>query len=385
MFALRLFLVLVPAALWLPPALAASVQPFGSGEVVAPADDNEKRVWGQGEEFDEMLRKSGRLLDDNELTAYVQQVMDRVFPEFQGRIRVRIVKSPQLNAFALPNGSIYINQGLLARFQNESQLATVLAHEGIHFINRHGHQQMQNLKSTTAFGTLLSAIGIPAVGLVANVLAASSIFGYSRELESEADNQGYPRVIAAGYDPRETPKIFAHLIAELKASDIKEPFFFSSHPKLQDRYDNFTRLSEKTPPPEHMPPDEYAPKFAALRVVNLENELSMGRYKQVLVVLNDAEQFKNYPPHAYYYLGEAYRQRGERGDDELLEQAYLNAIKAAPEFAPTYRALGVYFLKKGVYEEAEKQLEKYLTLTQNPADRKYAETYLELARKKGQN
>ena len=123
-------------------------------------------------------------------------------------------------------------------------------------------------KSTTAFGTLLSAIGIPAVGLVANVLAASSIFGYSRELESEADNQGYPRVIAAGYDPRETPKVFAHLIAELKAADVKEPFFFSDHPKLQERYDNFVRLSEKTPPPEHMPPDQYVPEFAALRVVN---------------------------------------------------------------------------------------------------------------------
>jgi predicted Zn-dependent protease len=376
-------LITALVALWFAPALAAGVTPFRDAAYAAPADDDEKRVWGQGEDFDDMLQKSGRLLDDPALNAYVQHVMDRLFPEFSGRIRVRIAKSPQLNAFALPNGSIYVNQGLLARFENESQLATVLAHEGIHFVNRHGHQSTQNVKNTTAFGTLISMVGIPAVGVLANVLATSSILGYSRELESEADEQAYPRIVAAGYDPRETPKAFAHLITELKASGTNEPFFFSSHPKLQERHDNFARLAEKTPVPADPPPDSYVTRVAALRMLNLDAELSMGRYKQIIAVLENEAQRRLYPAHADYHLAEAYRRRGDKGDDQLSEKHYLKAIEAAPNFAPSYQALGVHYLKRQQYEEAEKNFEKYLALSHNAADRRYAESYLEQARRKG--
>jgi beta-barrel assembly-enhancing protease len=374
-------LCLAAACAW--PARAAIIAPFKAGDTVAPADDDEKRVWGQGDEFDDVLRRSGRLLDDAGLTAYVQQVLDRLFPEFNGRIRVRIVRSPQLNAFALPNGSIYVNQGLLARFENESQLATVLAHEGVHFVNRHGHQSIQNVKSTSAFGTVLSMIGVPAVGLIANVLAASSILGFSRELESEADDQGYPRVVAAGYDPRETPKVFAHLIAELKASEIKEPFFFSTHPKLQERFENFTRLAEKTPVPAELRPDEYAARIAALRMVNLEAELSMGRVRQIIALFGEPSQRRFYPPQADYYLGEAHRRRGEKGDEEIAEQCFARTIEAAPGFAPSYLALGTLHLKRQEYETAEQHLQKYLELAPNPSDRRYAESYIEQARRKG--
>ena len=71
------------------------------------------------------------------------------------------MKSPQLNAFALPNGRIYINQGLLARFQNEAQLATVMAHEGTHFTNRHGYQNTESLKDNSAFATFGAMLGVP--------------------------------------------------------------------------------------------------------------------------------------------------------------------------------------------------------------------------------
>ena len=67
-------------------------------------------------------------------------------------IRVRIVDSPSLNAFALPNGSIYINTGMLTRLDNEAQLATVLAHEGVHFTHKHSWQQRRKhrMRSTLA-------------------------------------------------------------------------------------------------------------------------------------------------------------------------------------------------------------------------------------------
>ena len=329
-----------------------------------------------------MLAKSGRVLDDPALTAYVQRVADRLFPEFKGHIHVHILKAQSLNAFALPNGDIYLNEGILARFRNESQLAALLGHEGTHFVNRHSFQELEHVKSTAALGTVLAVVGTPVVGLAANVLAMSSVTGYSRDLEAEADAKGYKRLVAAGYDPREAPKLFKLMMKEVEASDAKEPFFFSTHPALQDRYDNYLRLSKGAPPPKNPAPDRYLETFAGLRLASLEAEVSMARCKQVIALLKEPERRGDYPPYVDYYLGEAYRQRGDKGDHELMQAAYLKAIAAAPEFAPAYRALGMQLLKAGAYDDAVRELETYLSLAQNATDRAYAQMYLEEARKR---
>jgi predicted Zn-dependent protease len=375
-------LVIAAAAASVAAAHAEPVLPFKNGAAAVPANEDEQRVWTESADFEKMLGKSGLVLDDRGLTAYLQHVADRLFPEFDGHIRLYILKSPQLNAFALPNGAIFVGEGLLARFQDESQLATVLGHEGTHFVDRHGYESIENVKSTTAFGSIASMIGTPVVGLAVDVLAVSSVTGYSRELESQADAGGYRRMVAAGYDPREAPKVFKLLMKDLEASGAKEPFFFSDHPKLQDRYDNFLKLSRETPAPKNLPPDTYRETFAALRLASLENELSMARYKQVIALLKDPEQRRDYPPYADYYLGEAYRERGQTGDAKLAQAEYLKAIGAAPDFAPPYRALGIENLKAGAYGEAIKQFETYLRLAASAADRKYVEMYLKEARKR---
>ena len=183
-------------------------------------------------------------------------------------------------------------------------------------------------------------------------------------LEAEADELGYKRLVAAGYDPREAPKLFKLMMDEVKASGEDEPFFFSTHPALKDRYDNYLRLSKDAPPPQNPPPDHYLATFAELRLASLETEVSMARYKQVIALLKEPERRGDYPPYVDYYLGEAYRQRGDKGDDELMKAAYRKAIAAAPDFAPAHRALGMQLLKAGAYDDAIRELENYLSLAQ---------------------
>jgi predicted Zn-dependent protease len=363
---------------------AARAQPLPplAGAAAAPASDEERRVWAEADELSTTLARSGRVLDDPALTAYVQNVADRLFPEFKGRIRVHILKAQSLNAFALPNGDLYLHEGLLARFRNDSQLAALLGHEGTHFVNRHSYQGIEHAKSTAALGTALAVVGTPVVGLAANLLVVSSVTGYSRELEAEADAQGYKRLVAAGYDPREAPKLFKLMMDEIKASGVDEPFFFSDHPKLQDRYDNYLRMSKDAQPPKDLAPDRYLATFADLRLASLKAEISMARCKQVIALLKEPERRGDYPPYVDYYLGEAYRQRGDKGDDALMKAAYLKAIAAAPGFAPPHRALGMELLKAGAYDDAIRELEKYLSLAQNATDRAYAQMYLEEARQK---
>ena len=79
-----------------------------------PESDDERRVWGQAREFSEAIQKSAVVYPDEAATRYVQSSMDRLFPEFQGNIKVQLLGAPQLNAFAIPNGNIYMNLGLLA-------------------------------------------------------------------------------------------------------------------------------------------------------------------------------------------------------------------------------------------------------------------------------
>jgi predicted Zn-dependent protease len=368
--------VLLCSAAWMwASAMAANVLPFEDGAAVGQISEQEQRMWSAGNEFDDAMGRSDQVYQNEQLTAYVQAVMDKLFPEFRGRIRIRLLKSPQLNAFALPNGSVYVNAGLLARFENEAQLATVLAHEGTHFVNRHGFRSQENVKDTSAVGVVAAMLGVPPV--VTGVLGMSSIFGYSRDLETEADNRGYERLTGAGYDVREAPKVFEHLAKEVKLADIKEPFFFSSHPKLQERIDSFTKLSAGAPSGGEVFESEYRANLTELRIMDLELQLSMGRYKNVLLMLHDEDRIRDYPPIAYYYLGEAYRMRKEQGDAELARQAYGRAVELAPEFAPSYRALGVYYMKLGSYPEAQRYLTRYVEMAPDAADRKYVDQYLE--------
>lgn len=211
------------------PAQADDVTPWTRAVGPDELDRSEYSLWQEAGEFDRALARAGRVNTDPALTAYLQGIMDRLYPEFRGRLVVRLLNAQHINAFALPNGSVYVNAGLIARFQNEAQLATVLAHEGAHFTHRHALQQAERVRNAAAFARVAGMLGVPLVG---DLLALSSMFGFSREHEREADQIGYQRLVAAGYAPAESIKTFQHLQAEIKATDINEPFFFSSHPKL---------------------------------------------------------------------------------------------------------------------------------------------------------
>jgi len=356
------------------PAQALEVPPWASVEEIRELAPGEKSLWQEADEFDRALTRAGKVNTDPALTAYLQGIMDRLYPEFGGRLKVRLLNAQHLNAFALPNGSIYVNTGLVARFENEAQLATVLAHEGAHFTHRHSLQQAERVRSAAAFALVVAMLGVPLVG---DIVALSSMFGYSREHEREADVIGYQRLVAAGYSARESIRTFEHLQAEIKAADIKEPFFFASHPKLQERIDSFSELV-KDDSNGAVGRERFIETTAGLRLASLEADLAAYRYRQIILVLSNPEQRREYPPEAAYYLGEAYRLRGEKGDDVAAEREFNSVIRAAPQFAPAHRALGLLYYKRSDMTRAAPLLRHYLELAPGAVDRAYVEHYLAL-------
>ena len=325
-----------------------------------------------------MLQRANELYPETSVNAYLQRIMDRLYPEFDGRIRVQAVKSPVLNAFALPNGSIYVHVGLIARMDNEAQLATVLAHEGAHFIQKHGLLQQRNLKSSTVFAASLAVVGIP---IMPELLAASSIYGYSRDLERDADKVGFERLVRAGYAPQEAAKTFEHLAAEVEALDVDEPFFFSSHPKLAERIESYNALAASSTGGV-LNQEDYIKRTNKVRLDSLEADLSMGRNESVILALSTLDNPEAYPSYIDYYLGEAYRRRAGDDDATRAAAAFEKAIIAAPKFAPSYRGLGVLAMKEERWMDAKNRFKTYLALAPQAGDRAYVEQYVTMINEK---
>ena len=367
-------LLLAFIMLWLAGCQSAPVKPMNSIDDTRQLDAEEGRLWHSADELDQQLERADYLHEDEELRVYIMSVMRKLYPEYGDAIRVRVVSSPSLNAFALPNGSIYINTGMLVRLDNEAQLATVLAHEGVHFTHKHSWQQRRNVKNSTAFSTGFGMLtGIPALG---DLMALSSMLGFSRDMEREADAEGFQRLAAAGYNVTQAPVTFEHLLAEVEALDIDEPYFFSTHPALEDRIESFNELVQQHGTTNGYRGEQtYRLQVADLQLELLQDYLELGQYQSVLLILERPDAFVRYPQSAWYYLGEAYRLRGEEEDTERSATAYATAIRLVPEFAPSWRAMGLYYMKQDDAEQAESHFDRYLELMPDASDRAYIELY----------
>jgi predicted Zn-dependent protease len=159
-----------------------------------------------------------------------------------------VLDAPQLNAFAVPGGTIFITRGLLERMRSESELAGVLGHEIVHVVKKHHLKAIQKGAATALAGDALSMA-------VKNKNAGSNeklvSFGkemYARGLdkgdEYEADRLGIVYAARAGYDAYGLPSVLQMLQA-MNAQDSGVALMFKTHPAPGDRLD---QLSEKMQP-----------------------------------------------------------------------------------------------------------------------------------------
>lgn len=145
------------------------------------------------------------LVADDELQRYVQSVGDLLARHSHRsglEYRFRVVDSPEINAFALPGGYIYLNRGLLAYLNSEAEMAAVLGHEIGHVTARHGVRQQSMAMGAGLLAEVATlGTGIRAVGDLGNMLGTAMVRGYGRDMELEADGLGAEYLARAGYRP----------------------------------------------------------------------------------------------------------------------------------------------------------------------------------------
>lgn len=359
-------------------------------------EEDEKRLHKRVEELSEIIDNSGHIYENKSLENYLTDLANQLLPEEAKKenlkIEVKVLKDPTLNAFALPNGRIYVHTGMLAVIENESQLAALLGHEMTHVLHRHTLQQFRSALNKSAF---FSAVQMP-IALVAGNLGVifaelatvSSVYGFSRELEYDADVEGFHMMSAQGYDVNEAPKLFEHLKQFIEDEEIKQPFFFSTHPNVVARIENYKNLIEREGLPDQLKKDPllYEQWRWPLIIENTALCLNAGMFKTAERLLNQYIEKRPNNADGYFYSGELYRERQdhpkkekerEKNNDYLKAlEAYSQAAVRDPVYAPSFKAKGRVLQKLGRIEEAKEAFQKYLSLEPMAKDRPYIEQFL---------
>ncbi|MBI3448265.1 MAG: M48 family metalloprotease [Acidobacteria bacterium] len=335
------------------------------------------------------LDGSDRIVTSPAIVEYVQKVGGSVVPPWaaaQAFYSFGIIRDPTLNAFALPNGSIYVHTGLLARLDNEAQLAIVLGHEVAHVTERHGQRQYKAGVSAffpaqigavilgVQFGRRTSGV-YPQfmVGLGLELGLSAAVNGYGRGLEDQADRVGLRYAVEAGYDPAEGPKIWVAFNDVEGDEGSVENFFYGNHSTNEVRKENLEAEIDRhypAPPPaaRRANDDVYETTMLDLIRENAVADFDLKRYHLAAKGFDRVLAHRPGDPVAHHYTGLIIVATDDSPDGAARAAAeFLRALAVAPDYAPAHRDLGRLYARTGQTIDAAAHLGRYLELAPEDA------------------
>ena len=164
---------------------------------------------------EEVLKEYGAYANPR-LQAYVNELGQRLAKQSHRsnlEWHFTVVDSPEINAFALPGGYVYVTRGLMAHMESEADLAGVIGHEIGHVTARHGAQRATRQQTAglgvlaaTILGAVLEVKGVGGAtdmaSTVSQGVAAGYVASYSRDQETQADRLGAEYLARNNYDPK---------------------------------------------------------------------------------------------------------------------------------------------------------------------------------------
>jgi predicted Zn-dependent protease len=200
-----------------------------------------------GDALMRQLRAQAPIINDPLLDEYIQDIGNRLVAQADNvkfPYKFFIINSPDINAFAFFGGHIGIHTGLIYNARNESELASVLAHEVSHVTQRHiarsieAREKSSPLQIASMLGSILLAAVNPEAGIAAlsvtNAASAQSSINYTRQNEKEADRVGISILANAGFDPNGASSFFS-ILAEKNRLKSTPLAFLLTHPLPESR------------------------------------------------------------------------------------------------------------------------------------------------------
>ncbi len=193
------------------------------------------------------LRASAPLINDPILDQYINTLGQRLVSHawsVKTPFHFYLIQNDELNAFAFFGGNVVLHSALFRYTDNESELASVMAHEISHVTQRHLARAMEEQKRSApltwvgALGSILLAMANPQAGMAAltGTLAGTQqgVISFTRQNEQEADRIGIQVLQRAGFDPEAMPD-FMQKLADLSRYDSKPPEMLLTHPLPDSR------------------------------------------------------------------------------------------------------------------------------------------------------
>lgn len=219
-----------------------------------------------GAENDAAVKKEYGVYNSPQLQAYVNEVGQKLAKHSQRANltwHFTVVDSPEINAFALPGGYVYITRGLMAYLDSEEELAGVLGHEIGHVTARHGakRQTQGTIAQVLSIGAeILGQVvgGVQGVGQAVSGIAGQMILSYGREQELQSDQLGAQYLATNNYDPKamikvigvlKNQEVFAADRARAEGKTVqKMPDWGSSHPSNDQRLSEIAQIASTLKP-----------------------------------------------------------------------------------------------------------------------------------------
>jgi len=186
-----------------------------TGQTERTVMDEQAEVAEGAKAHQEVLQEYGAY-DSPKLQGYVDGLGQRLAKQSHRaglKWTFTVLDSPEINAFALPGGYVYVTRGIMAYLESEAELAGVMGHEIGHVTARHGAQRATRQQTAgigviaaTVLGAVIEAAGVPGATDLASqasqAAAAGYIASYSREQETQADELGAEYLARNHYDPQ---------------------------------------------------------------------------------------------------------------------------------------------------------------------------------------
>ena len=259
---------------WFALALALSVLTGCGTNVVNPVTGqtersamDERAELAEGKKAHEQVKQEYGTYNHPRLQAYVNEVGQKLAAQSH-RANIpwtfTVLDSPEINAFALPGGYVYITRGILAYMESEADMAGVIGHEIGHVTARHGAQRatrQQNagigVFAATILGAVLESQGVSGAtqlaGQTAQGVAAGYVAKYSREQELQADTLGAEYLARTRYSPSNMVDVIQVLKSqEQYAADVARAegrqaqegnSWLSSHPSNDQRLASIRQIA----------------------------------------------------------------------------------------------------------------------------------------------
>jgi predicted Zn-dependent protease len=335
------------------------------------------------------IRASGQLVEDPQITEYVNEIGHRVAAyanDGEHKFTFFVVNDPTINAFALPGGFIGVHTGLLEATRSEDELAGVLAHEIAHVTQRHiaravHANQRQSLLSTAI---MLGAIVAGAAGAGGDVMQgaiavaqgsqAQAQINFTRSNENEADRIGIAALAEAGFDPQGMASFFEVISRTSGSGEFKVPEFLLTHPVSSDRIAESRGRARQYPPVRTTDSKNYGIARARLLVAKQATAAEAVAYfeRNNYDFMTDAQR---------YGLAVAYTRNGEHAKANRIFEELLSR---EPEVIAYHIGLAQSQLALEQIDEAQQTFEKARELfpRNTPLIVSYAEALLQLGKAK---